>query len=263
MPMPSHSVRSAGNRHSYGGYAGGADASDGAVTCRGCAGQRQGASGSRCRLPPALEAVSPLGRSACARFRAGLRPPQGRRPRAPDIDVRGKLGRGQPQRGRMPGYDRGGMPALGIAPSRGLCAPGTAHSRAPRAAGCQGDVGEGRSRTQLPGSGVPRSGAASAGPPDATEPLNRGGCGQFRFQLRGWQDPGRHSGLLKARCSRMRTTRPGSPSASTFLRTPRRLAHSPSGPNPYGLTITDGLSHRSSAISAQAPSPSRCGWPPG
>jgi hypothetical protein len=45
MPMPSRSVRPAGKRHSYGGYAGGADTPDRPVACQGCAGQRPCASG--------------------------------------------------------------------------------------------------------------------------------------------------------------------------------------------------------------------------
>jgi len=50
IPMSSRSVRPAGKRHSYGGCVAGADTSDGPVTRQGCAGQRQGASGWRCRL---------------------------------------------------------------------------------------------------------------------------------------------------------------------------------------------------------------------
>ena len=45
MPMLSRSVRSAGKRHSHGGYAGGADVPDRPVACQGCAGQRLCASG--------------------------------------------------------------------------------------------------------------------------------------------------------------------------------------------------------------------------
>jgi hypothetical protein len=39
IPMPSHSVKPAGKRHSHGGYAGGADAPSIPVACQGCAGQ--------------------------------------------------------------------------------------------------------------------------------------------------------------------------------------------------------------------------------
>jgi hypothetical protein len=115
MPMSSHSVRPAGNRHSRGGYFASADASSTPATCQGCAGQRQGASRWRCRPPSALEAVNPLG----------------------------TLDR---QAGAMtavagPVHGTTGLPAPGtVAPARGLCAPGTAHGPAPLAAGYWGTL---------------------------------------------------------------------------------------------------------------------------
>ena len=106
----------------------------------------------RVAVPAAADARS--GKSAghfrlYAPPRLRLGAPRGRQQRAPDIDVPGKLGRGRPQPGRMPGGD--GIRTGTVAPARGLCAPGTAHGRAPRATGCRGDAGEERSRTQLPG----------------------------------------------------------------------------------------------------------------
>jgi hypothetical protein len=77
IPMPSRSVRHAGKRHRHGGYVAGADAPDRLVTCQGCAGHRQRASGWQCRLQAASGAASPLGTSACTRFRSRLGAPQG------------------------------------------------------------------------------------------------------------------------------------------------------------------------------------------
>ncbi len=131
MPMPSRSVRPAGNRHSYGGYVAGADASDGPVTCQECRGQRQGVSGWRCRLPPALEAASPLGTSVCTRFRARLRGSAETAAACRRI-LACPASRGEGGHSRAGCQGPAGLPAPGtVTPARGLCAPGTAHGRAP------------------------------------------------------------------------------------------------------------------------------------
>lgn len=58
MPMSSRSVRPTGNRHSYGGYASGADTPDGSVACQECA-----ASGEALPTLAAPKAASPLSTS--------------------------------------------------------------------------------------------------------------------------------------------------------------------------------------------------------
>jgi hypothetical protein len=135
--MPSRSVRPAGKRHSHGGYVGGADAPGTPVTCQGCAGQRQGASGSRCRLPRRSKrqvrwALPPVRASG-----QGQGAPRGPQQRAPDIDVPGKLGRGRPQPGRMPRDDGDCRHRERSLPHGGCVRPGrpTAGRRWPRAAG--------------------------------------------------------------------------------------------------------------------------------
>jgi hypothetical protein len=102
IPMPSHTVRPAGKRHSDGGYAGGADAPSWPVTCQGCAGQRPRASGWRCRVTPALEAASPLGTSVSGSFRATLGSAVTAAARGGYWRAR-QAGAARPQPGRMPG----------------------------------------------------------------------------------------------------------------------------------------------------------------
>jgi hypothetical protein len=100
----------------------------------------------------ALEAVDPLGYSACTRFRGETKGLQG-----DGSSVRRMLtcpatwGEDGRSGGRMPGPG-GGFPAAGyVAPARGLCAPVTAYGRAPLAVGWRGDAGENHSRIPVPG----------------------------------------------------------------------------------------------------------------
>jgi len=130
IPMPSRSVRPAGKRHSHGGYVAGADAPNRPDACQGCTGQWQCASGSWCRLPRRSKRLI---RWALSSVRASGEATGVRR----DVDVPGKLGRGRPQPGRMPGP--GGIPDTGYGRApQGLCAPGMAHGGAPLAAACRG-----------------------------------------------------------------------------------------------------------------------------
>ena len=124
-----------------------------------------GASGWRCRLAADVRSASPLGTSVRTRFAGEA----SRELRGDGGSVRRILaypasrGEGGHSRAGCPGPT--GIPAPGtVAPARGLCAPGTAHGRAPLASGCRGDAGEERSRAQVPGSGVLLRKAARDGP---------------------------------------------------------------------------------------------------
>jgi len=137
MPMTSRSVRPAGKRHSHGGYAGGADAPDRPVACKGRAGQRQCASGRRCRLPRRSKRLIRWALPSAHASGRGYGGPAG------DGSVRRMLT--YPASGGEDGRSRAGCPdpagdsGAGNGRARtGLCAPGMAHGRAPLAVGCRG-----------------------------------------------------------------------------------------------------------------------------
>lgn len=99
MSLPS--VRSAGNRHSYGGQVAGAGVPYRPVACQGCAGQRHGVSGGAdCRrrvkrqVRWALPSVRASGRD--------LGSVRERQQRAPDTERRGIIVVGWTDHGRLP-----------------------------------------------------------------------------------------------------------------------------------------------------------------
>jgi hypothetical protein len=149
MPMLSRSVRPAGNRHSYRGYVAGTGAPGRPVTCQRCTGAT--------RFPG-----------------GGSRALRGRQ-RAPEIDVPGKLGRGQPQPGRTPGDDGNGDTGNGRAHTGAVCArdgprPGTAGHGLPGRPrrGAFADTGSGQRRAVAEGSAGTVLGNSGCGPLQAS-----------------------------------------------------------------------------------------------
>jgi hypothetical protein len=134
IPMPSCSVKPAGNRHSCGDTPLMPRAGT-PVTSRGCAGRRRGVPRRWCRRLSPLEAVSPLVTSVCTRFRVRLRGSAETAAACRRIlACPASWGQGGHSRAGRPGAD--GFPAPGtVAPARGLCAPGWAYGRVRRATG--------------------------------------------------------------------------------------------------------------------------------
>ena len=163
MPMPSRSVRPAGNRHSYGGYAGGADAPGTPVACQGCEGRWRGASGRRRPQASPFKAANPLGTSVWNALQGEAQALRREGGSVRRIWRARQAGARAATAGPEPGADGDSGGGYGRARTGAVCAR-TAYGRAPLASGCRGDAGEERSRAQVPGSGVLLRKAARDGP---------------------------------------------------------------------------------------------------
>jgi hypothetical protein len=111
MPMPSRSVRPAGNRHWYGGYTAG-PATPGRPAMRGTT-----ARCSKVTAPAVVSARSGKSAGACAGTRSSVRRM---------LTCPASWSEDSHSRARSPGTTRSPAPGTD-APARGLCAPGSAH----------------------------------------------------------------------------------------------------------------------------------------
>lgn len=171
MPMPSRSVRPAGNRHSCGDpplmlRAGHAGYPPGMREAAARCSPGGGAGGC---LRPKRQVRWALRLCALQGEAAGLRGADGSMP--PDIGVPGKPGRGRPQPGRMPGSAM--IPGTGNGRARtGLCAPRTAPP--------SGGAGTGRRDQHRDGRSVTAADNTGCGP---LRPARRGHRSPRRFAL--------------------------------------------------------------------------------